>query len=35
MGYKTDGSSHKDGINNEQNLAERLQSQAQQLYVGN
>ena len=32
MGYKTDGSSHKDGINNEQNLVERLQSQAQQLY---
>lgn len=32
MGYKTDGSSHKDGIKNEQNLIETLQRQARQLY---
>lgn len=32
MGYKTDGSSHKDGISNEQNLIETLRSKAQQLY---
>jgi len=32
MGYKTDGSSHSDGISNEENLIERLQTDAQQLY---
>ena len=33
MGYKTDGSSHNDGISNEENLIERLQSgAAKQLY---
>ena len=33
MAYKTDGSSHNDGIKNEQNLIERLQSGvARQLY---
>lgn len=32
MGYKTDGSSHKDGIKNEQNLIETLQQTARQLY---
>ena len=32
MAYKTDGSSHIDGIKNEQNLIERLQTEAQQLY---
>ena len=32
MGYKTDGSSHKDGIKNEQNLIETLQRQARKLY---
>ena len=33
MGYKTDGSSHSDGISNEENLIERLQSgAAKQLY---
>ena len=32
MGYSTDGSSHKDGIKNEQNLIETLQQQARQLY---
>lgn len=32
MAYKTDGSSHTDGISNEQNLIERLRSDARQLY---
>ena len=32
MAYKTDGSSHSDGISNEQNLIEKLQEQARELY---
>jgi hypothetical protein len=32
MGYKTDGSSHEDGIKNEQTLKETLKQQARELY---
>lgn len=32
MGYKTDGSSHNDGIKNEQTLKETLKQQARELY---
>jgi len=32
MGYRIDGSSHSGGISNEQNLIEKLQEQARELY---